>query len=81
MPFGNYKYNLLPMGILQAPDISQEITEDLFRNFNKVDVSIDDAGVFSKDWDTHCASLSCVLNVLKTNDFTVNPAKCKWAVQ
>jgi RNase H-like domain found in reverse transcriptase len=25
--------------------------------------------------------LSCVLNVLKTNDFTVNPAKCEWAVQ
>jgi hypothetical protein len=36
---------------------------------------------FRKDWDMHLASLSCVLNVLKTNDFTVNPAKCEWAVQ
>jgi hypothetical protein len=29
-PFGNYQYNRLPMGIFQAPDISQEIMEDLF---------------------------------------------------
>jgi hypothetical protein len=80
-PFGNYRYNRLPMGVSQAPDISQEIMEDLFRNFNEVDVYIDDVGVFSKDWNTHCISLSSVLNVLETNEFTVNPAKCEWAVQ
>jgi putative transposase len=55
--------------------------EDLFCNFNKLDVYIDDVGVFSNNWDTHCALLSCVLNVLKTNDFTVKPTKYKWAVQ
>jgi hypothetical protein len=43
------------MGVSQAPGISQEMIEDLFCNFNKVDVYIDDAGVFSKDWDMHCA--------------------------
>ena len=32
-PFGNYKYNRLPMGISQSPDIAQEIMEDLFRRF------------------------------------------------
>jgi Reverse transcriptase (RNA-dependent DNA polymerase) len=69
------------MGVSQAPDISQEIMEDLFRNFNEVDVYIDDVRFFSKDWTTHCASLSTVLNVLETNEFTVNPAKCEWAVQ
>jgi hypothetical protein len=30
MPFGFYQYNHLPMGISQAPDIAQEIMEDLF---------------------------------------------------
>jgi putative transposase len=69
------------MGVSQAPNISQEIMEDLFRGFKEVDVYIDDVGVFSNDWDTPLASLSCILNVLKTNNFTVNPAKCKWAVQ
>jgi hypothetical protein len=29
-PFGNYRYNRLPMGVSQSPDIAQEIMEDLF---------------------------------------------------
>jgi Reverse transcriptase (RNA-dependent DNA polymerase) len=81
MLFGNYWYNCLPMGMPHAPDILQEIMEDLFCNFNEVDVYIDDVGVFSKDWTTHCTSLSTVLNVLETNEFRFNPAKCEWAVQ
>jgi hypothetical protein len=28
-PFGNYRYNQLPMGISQSPDIAQEAMEDL----------------------------------------------------
>jgi Reverse transcriptase (RNA-dependent DNA polymerase) len=76
-----WQYNRLPMGILQAPDISQEIMEDLFCNFNEVDVYIDDTGVFSNDWDTHCALLTRILNVLEVHNFTVNPHKCEWAVQ
>jgi Reverse transcriptase (RNA-dependent DNA polymerase) len=79
-PFGNYQYSRLPMGISQAPDISQEIMEDLFC-FNGVDVYIDDIRFFSNDWDMHCASLTCILNVLEANNFTVNPHKCEWAIQ
>ena len=29
-PFGNYRYNRLPMGVCQSLDIAQEIMEDLF---------------------------------------------------
>jgi hypothetical protein len=36
---------------------------------------------FSNDWDTHCVLLTCILNVLEVNNFTVNPHKCEWAVQ
>jgi Reverse transcriptase (RNA-dependent DNA polymerase) len=75
MPSGNYKYNCLPMGVSQAPDILQEIMEDLFCSFKEVDIYIDDVGVFSNDWDMHLALLSPVLNVIENNDFTVNPAK------
>jgi hypothetical protein len=55
--------------------------EDLFCNFNKVDIYMHNVGVFSKDWNTHQVSISSFLNVLETNGFTVNPAKCKWTVQ
>jgi hypothetical protein len=61
------------MGISQAPDILQEMMEDLFCNFNEVDVYIDDIRVFSNDWNTHCTSLTPILNVLEVNNFTVNP--------
>jgi hypothetical protein len=47
MPFGNYRYNQLPMGICQSPDIAQEAMEDLLRHFEEADVYIDDIGVFS----------------------------------
>jgi hypothetical protein len=46
-PFGNYRYNRLPMGICQSPDIAQEAMEDLLRQFEEADVYIDNIGVFS----------------------------------
>ena len=79
-PFGNYRYNRLPMGVSQSPDIAQEIMEDLFRKFEEVDVYLDDLGVFSNSWQSHCTSLEKILAVLEENNFTVNPLKCEWGV-
>jgi transposase InsO family protein len=80
-PFGNYRYNRLPMGIKQSPDIAQQVMEDLFRNCDEVDVYIDDIGIFSNSWADHLTSLHKVLTILQDNNFTVNPSKCEWAVQ
>ena len=80
-PFGNYRYNRLPLGVSQSPDLSQEIMEDLFRQFNEVDVYIDDIGVFSPSWQSHCNSLQKILALLEQNNFIVNPAKCEWGVK
>lgn len=79
-PFGNYKYNRLPMGISQSPDIAQEVMEDLFCHLEEVDTYIDDVGCFNDDWSSHIASLDKVLTILQENNFTVNPFKCEWAV-
>ena len=38
-PFGNYKYNCLPMGMKQSSDIAQEVMESLLRHINEVDCS------------------------------------------
>lgn len=80
-PFGNFRYNRLPMGISQAPDIAQEVMETLFQTLDEVDNYIDDVGVFSNSWDEHLASLDKVLTILQDNNFTVNPLKCEWGVK
>jgi hypothetical protein len=70
-PFGNYRYNRLPMGVKQSPDIAQQIMEDLLR-------PIDEIGIFAqKSWEEHLTSLFNVLKVLQNNNFTVNPLKCE----
>jgi hypothetical protein len=81
-PFGNYRYNRLPMGIKQSPDIAQQIMEDLFWSLADTEVYIDDIGVFAQhSWEEHLASLHQVLTILQDNNFTVNPLKCEWAVK
>ena len=79
--FGNYKYNCPPMGILQSPDIAQEVMEDLFCALEETVIYIDDIGCFNNSWDEHLSSLEKVLTILQDNKFTVNLLKCKWTVQ
>ncbi|GFH61911.1 hypothetical protein CTEN210_18387 [Chaetoceros tenuissimus] len=79
-PFGLYRYLRLPMGILESPDIAQEIMERLLANCD-CEVYIDDIGIFSKTWKEHIAKLNKILHILQDANFTINPLKCEWAVQ
>jgi hypothetical protein len=54
--------------------------EDIFQQFHKVDVYINDIGVFSSAWQLHCDSLYKILDLLQRNNFIVNPLKCEWGV-
>ena len=80
-PFGNYRYNRLPMGVKQSPDVAQAHMENLFRDLAEVDVYIDDIGIFSNSWEDHLKSIQKVLEILTASNFTVNPLKCEWGVQ
>jgi Reverse transcriptase (RNA-dependent DNA polymerase) len=80
-PFGNYRYNWLPMGICQSSDIAQEAMEDLLRQFEEANVYIDGIGVFSNTWSDHLSSLSKILTHLEHNNFTITPLKCKWGAK
>ncbi|GFH49195.1 hypothetical protein CTEN210_05671 [Chaetoceros tenuissimus] len=79
-PFGLYRYLRLPMGILESPDIAQEIMERLLANCD-CEVYIDDIGIFSRTWKEHIAKLNKILHILQDANFTINPLKCEWAVQ
>eukprot|EP00978_Attheya_sp_CCMP212_P040045 scaffold214546_cov38-Attheya_sp.AAC.1 len=80
-PFGVYRYKRLPMGVTPAPDIAQEIMDELFHLIKECDVYIDDVGVFSDDFDEHLKSLHKILTILQEHGFTINPDKCEWTVQ
>ena len=80
-PFGLYKYKRLPMGIKQSSDIAQEVMENLFRDLDNVEIYIDDICCFSSTFTKHIQTLDIILTRLEQNGFTVNPAKCEWAVK
>jgi RNase H-like domain found in reverse transcriptase/Reverse transcriptase (RNA-dependent DNA polymerase) len=70
------------VGVSQSPDIAQEIMEQVFQHLcDYVKVYIDNIGVFSNDWQSHCKILAQVLDLLERNNFTVSPLKCEWGIQ
>ena len=78
--FGLYKYLRLPMGILESPDIAQEIMDHCLRGLN-LEVYMDDICIFSDTWEEHLEQINACLHRLQDNGFTMNPLKCEWAVQ
>jgi hypothetical protein len=79
--FGKFKYNRLPMGLKCSPDFAREVMENIFRDVAKVEVYIDDIGIFSDSWEQHLTVLCIVLQKPQENGFTVNLLKLEWAVK
>jgi hypothetical protein len=80
-PFGLHRYKRLPMGVSQAPDIAQEISEKTLKDITDLEVYIDDIGLFSGAWGSHMELLDQVCQHLEEKGFTVNPLKCEFAVK
>ena len=80
-PFGKYKYKRLPMGLKCAPDVAQQVMEEVLCKVDDTGVYLDNIGAFSFTWEHNMQLLDKILHWLEANGFTVNPSKCKWAIQ
>ena len=80
-PFGLYRYLRLPMGILVASDIAQELTERVLQDIEDLSSYMDDIAAFSDNWPNHLHLLRTILRRLEENNFSINPRKCEWVVQ
>jgi Reverse transcriptase (RNA-dependent DNA polymerase) len=70
------------MGVNQSPDIAQEIMERVLSFImEEIEYYINDIAAFSDGWESHKTLFYKLLTKLQNAAFTVNPLKCKWAVQ
>ena len=81
MPYGLYRYRVLPLGVTQSPDLCQETMEHVLQGIMDAGLYIDDIGCFGKSWTQHLQVLEQLMTCLQDNGFSVNPRKCEWAVQ
>ena len=66
LPWGEYWYKRLPMGVANSRDIFQQKMSDLFRGFEFIHAYIDDLLIIAKGyWADHVQKLESTLNKLK----------------
>ena len=81
LPWGLYRYNMLPMGVKVASDVFQAAMAELFNDLNGVIVYIDDIIILgTEDYEDHVKIVSEVLRRLEYQGMQVNPLKSFWAV-
>jgi len=78
VPFGHYKFNRLPFGLLNSPSNFQRLTDVVLRNLIGVQcyVFIDDIIIFSKSAEEHPARLENVLKRFDKANLQLHPGKC-----
>ena len=75
---GLWEFNVLPMGLTNAPPSFQRIMYNLVVNGHEdyCLVYLDDIIIFSKNLDEHLNHLNEILNILDQHNFQLNPSKC-----
>ena len=76
VPFGHYKWNVIPFELKNAPSEFQNIMNDIFTPYTSfIIVYIDDVLVFSKTTDLHFKHLQIFLHITKKNRLVVSTTK------
>ena len=73
IPWGNYKYKRLPLGICNSPENFQEKMNKMFHGFEFILSYIHDLLIITKgDWYNHLKNMERVLQNLKDNGLKCN---------
>ena len=76
-PFGRYKFERLPFGIVSAPEVFQRNLAQTFEDIDGCEVIVDDLLVWGKDEEEHNQRLKKVLERAAEVDLRFNKEKCK----
>ena len=79
LPWGKYKYKVLPMGIKNSPDIFQKVMTNMFCDLEYTSTYLDDILVISDgSYEDHLQKVRTVLTRLEKANFRANVRKCFW---
>ena len=78
-PFGRYKFNRLPYGIIAGSEVFQQSMDQLFQK-QPCEIIIDDILVWGENNDDHDKKLKAVLNRCREVNLKLNVKKCKFRV-
>ncbi len=78
---GLYEFNVMPMGLTNAPATFQRVMQEVFRglNWKFVLIYLDDIIVFSKSFQEHVEHLRQVFQRLRESNLKLKPKKCTFA--
>ena len=78
IPFGHYKWNVMPFGLKNAASEFQHITNDMLNDYSIFSVVyLDDVIIFSKNLDQRFKHLKIFFNVFKRNRLANSAPKMK----
>ena len=60
-PFGKFKFERLPLGLVSAPEIFKRAMTEMFEDIEKCEVIVDDLLVWGKNVEEHDLTLEKVL--------------------
>ena len=80
-PFGRFKFERLPFGLVSAPEIFQRAMTEMFEDIEKCEVIVDDLLVWGKSVEEHDLTLEKVLQRAEETDLRFNEEKCKFHKQ
>lgn len=77
LPNGQYEFNVMPFGLVNAPRTFQRIIQTALQNTTNIKVYLDDILIFTKEGEDHLSKVEEVVKILYKEGFEINWEKSK----